>query len=122
MKRFCLFSPVFVAAILAGCGPSGFMSPELEPEAAARPVSSAVPHDTPVCLPEGTEIIGGPDAGLDTPCCEGLIRAPVYKGSILRLDECEPEGAGHAFCIRCGDGKCSVGENTCSCNPDCRWP
>lgn len=122
MKLSGLISRLLGATMLTACGPSGLMTPQIEPEGTAQPLSTAAPHDTTVCLPEGSEIVAGADAGVDTPCCKGLIRAPAYKGSILRLDECEQEGDRHAFCIRCGDGKCGVGENTCSCNADCHWP
>ena len=116
-----LLVPLAVLGI-ACSGPNEHMTPLLEPEGTARPPFPAAQPDTSACLPEGAEIPGGPDAGAASPCCAGLTKASVYKGSILRLDECEAEADGHAFCIRCGDGKCGVGENTCSCNADCRWP
>lgn len=118
------FRPLLPAllALLCGCSGPGEYTPLVEPEGTAAPPQTAAQTDTPSCLPEGTEIAGDADAGAAPPCCDGLTKALVCKGSILRLDECEPEGNGHAFCIRCGDGKCGVGENTCTCEADCRWP
>ena len=118
------------AALLAfaftalGCsGPYEYTHPPLEPDdgSTSVPVLTAQP-DVPECYPEGTEIvtIDGARSGIE--CCPGLTRVGAYRSSILRLDTCEPEGGGHAFCIRCGDGRCGVGENTCSCEVDCRWP
>lgn len=109
-----------VGLVSACSGPE--MMPHLEPEGTASPPLTAAHPDTPACLPEGTEIRGEADARPSAECCPGLTRSPVYKGSIARLDQCEQEGDGHAFCIRCGDGKCGVGENTCSCDADCHWP
>ncbi len=110
-------------AVIACSGQYEYAPPPVEPEegATSAPATTAQ-GDTPGCLPEGAEIVPAPDAGAVTPCCEGLTRAEAYRGSILRLDSCVPEGNGHAFCIRCGDGRCGVGENTCSCEADCRWP
>jgi hypothetical protein len=112
------------AIALLGCsGSYEYAHPPVEPDdgATSPPATTAHP-DTHECLPEGAEIPSGTDASASPPCCSGLTRAEVYRGSILRLDTCEPEGDGHAFCIRCGDGRCGVGENTCSCEADCRWP
>lgn len=112
------------ALVALGCsGPHKYTQPPPEPEdgVTALPATTAQ-TDTPECLSEGTEIKPGADAGTAPPCCPGLTRVEAYRGSILRLDTCEPEENGHAFCIRCGDGRCGVGENTCSCEADCRWP
>jgi hypothetical protein len=122
LPAFAVVGAAFGVLVALACGPSEYTTPLLEPEGTARPSSTVAQPDTLACLPEGAEIPGGPDAGAAPPCCAGLTKADVYKGSILRLDECEREADGHAFCIRCGDGKCSVGENTCSCTADCRWP
>lgn len=110
------------AAIFVGCSPAAEYTPLVEPDDTARPPDGTARSDTPACLPEGSEIPGNEGDATSPSCCAGLTKALVYKGSILRLDECEPEGNGHAFCIRCGDGKCGVGENTCACDADCRWP
>jgi hypothetical protein len=114
---------IAAVAFVMGCSGPTEMTPLLEPDGDGRtaPSASAAQPDTLDCLPEGTEF--GDKADEPTPpCCPGLTRAESYKGSILRLDECEKDGSGHAFCIRCGDGKCAVGENTCSCAADCKWP
>jgi hypothetical protein len=119
-----LLTAALLAATLSCSGPE-YATPHPEPEGTIlRPPWVAQP-DTLGCLNEGSEIpasVAGADAGPPPACCEGLTRVEVYKGSILRLDVCEPEGTGHAFCIRCGDGRCGVGENTCSCPADCHWP
>lgn len=115
--------PVLPAFVLLGaCSGPGEYTPLLEPDGTASPPLTSAHTDTPACLPEGAEITASPDAGASPACCEGLTKALAHKGSILRLDECEPEGDGHAFCIRCGDAKCGVGENTCNCDADCHWP
>jgi len=68
------------------------------------------------CVGEGQDESG--DAGPG--CCQGLVRTPLYKGSILRLDECQRVPGDGYRCIRCGDGRCGVGENTCNCPAECR--
>jgi len=107
-----------------GCLGYEYTHSSLEPERTLLPPPVLARPDTLPCLKEGSEIVpaSGPDASPAPVCCDGLTRAEVYKGSILRLDVCEPEGTGHAFCILCGDGRCGVGENTCSCMADCQWP
>ncbi|MEZ4294967.1 MAG: hypothetical protein R3B70_08310 [Polyangiaceae bacterium] len=114
--------PLGVLLVVAGCsGPYEVRPRASDPDPpGATPPGTAAQIDTPDCLPEGTEIPAGVED--PAPCCEGLERADVFKGSILRFDECIAEGDGHAFCIRCGDGHCGVGESTCNCEADCRWP
>lgn len=113
---------LFASALVIGCSGPGEYTPLVEPDGTASPPFTTAQTDTPACLPEGAEIAGDTGAGPSPACCQGLTKGLAHKGSILRLDVCEPEGDGHAFCIRCGDGKCGVGENTCNCEADCRWP
>lgn len=68
------------------------------------------------CLGEGKDEAG--DAGPG--CCEGLTRTPLYKGSLIRLDECQLMPGDGYRCIRCGDGRCGLGENACNCSGECR--
>jgi hypothetical protein len=119
--RAALLASAFTAL---GCSaPYEYTQPPLDPDDGRTPLPGPTAQpDTPECLQEGTEILPDAGAGPALECCPGLERVEVYRGSILRLDTCEPEGGGHAFCIRCGDGRCGVGENTCSCEADCRWP
>jgi hypothetical protein len=120
------FAVALGAAVLGAApacsGPSEYTNPRLEPEPTASPPVSSALADSDSCVPEGKEITGAPDAGPSPPCCPGLTRVGTFKGSILRLDDCEPEGNGHAFCIKCGDGVCGIGENACSCAADCHLP
>lgn len=116
-----LFASAAVLAALAACSaPPVYMSHPPEPELPlpALPASVTAPGD-PACSKEG-EDVAGPDAGPG--CCAGFERAPVYKGSFLRLDECVLEGTGRAVCIRCGDGRCGLGETACNCAVDCHLP
>lgn len=106
-----------------GCsGPFEYAVPLEEPDPGTVTSVSAAQDDTPECLPEGTEIPEATDGEAVAACCAGLERADAFKGSVLRLDACEPDPTGHAFCIKCGDGRCGIGENTCTCPADCTWP
>lgn len=112
-----------VLVVALGCsGPYGQMDPSAEPDDPATVSSSAAQIDTSECLPEGAEVVAGADTGPSRECCRGLTRVGSFKGSILRLDKCDPANDGHTFCIRCGDGRCGVGENLCTCEADCHWP
>jgi hypothetical protein len=107
-----------VIALLLGCSSSEPpMIPRLAPGPAAS-TSSAVSGDPPACVHEGDEIAQPPASG-PIACCDGLVRVPVFKGSVLRLDQCYPVGGGRAMCVRCGDGFCGIGENACDCPADC---
>lgn len=100
---------------LTGCSaPPEYPGARLDPPAAV-PAPPPVAAPAPACGAEG-EVLGA-DAGAG--CCEGLERAPFYKGSVIRLDTCEMEGMGRTSCIRCGDGRCGKGENACNCPVDC---
>ena len=114
---------VTLAAV--GCsGPYEVMNPHPEPE---DPATLPGPWGTAAaaeCAPEGpiATATGAGNAGPAAECCAGLTRVGTFKGSILRLDQCQPADDGRAFCVRCGDGKCGVGENFCTCKADCEWP
>ena len=109
--------------VAVGCsGPYEHMNPNVEPDDPATVSSSAAQLDTVECLPEGAEVVAGAGAAGGAECCAGLTRVGSFKGSILRLDKCDPAEDGHTFCIRCGDGRCGVGENLCTCEADCHWP
>jgi hypothetical protein len=111
------------AAFAFGCaGPYEVANPRPDPDdATARPRVPAR-DEARDCVREGVKIPPAADAGPPSVCCAGLTRAEAHKGSILRLDECELDPDGPAFCISCGDGRCGVGENTCNCRADCSWP
>lgn len=121
MKSFRI--ALLSAALGLGCSPSyEYATPLSDPDAVTPRPARVAQNDTPECLPEGAKLVAAGDAGPPPQCCAGLTRAEAYKGSILRLDVCEPDDGGHAFCIRCGDGRCGVGENICTCKADCSWP
>ena len=93
----------------------------LDPDPAEQPLAAPVSVEdagpTP-CVPEGVE--GSPaGAGLALPCCGGLGRVLVYKWSLPRLDDCVVAGGGRYLCVKCGDGRCGIGENRCNCPADC---
>jgi len=109
------------ALLLISCG----RSPPTTPARALDPDPVISPRPTPdggaaACLPEGEE---GPPPEVvpQRPCCEGLGRVPIYKWSFVRVDECLAEKGGRYLCIKCGDGRCGIGENRCNCPADCRW-
>ncbi|MFO0756866.1 MAG: hypothetical protein U0359_10260 [Byssovorax sp.] len=85
--------------------------------------STAAPIASPACVPEGVETPPLDERGMaeGTPgaCCDGLALAPIFKGSIIRLDECELARPARFFCVRCGDGRCGRGETMCNCPADC---
>ena len=123
--RTCTRPLILLGAVVAG-GCSA--TPEIQPrpdvpgDLVATPVgaSDASPPNVG-CLDVAEE---GVDPQGEAPvaprvCCEGLTRVPVYKGSILRLDECQIAPGGRFLCIRCGDGRCGKGENVCNCSADC---
>jgi hypothetical protein len=126
------FRIAMAALAWAGCsGPYELMNPSPEPDATATPPGPLGTGASPDCVREGGEIpaaSGAPAGGATSgaaataECCPGLTRVGTFKGSILRLDACEPAGDGRAFCVRCGDGKCGVAENFCTCKADCEWP
>jgi hypothetical protein len=105
-----------LAALLGGaCSGPHYAEPRVDP-----PIAGGAPTSPPPSSGSATECTGeGEDVPSGGRCCEGLAPAPVYKGSIIRLDECELEGRGRSTCIRCGDGRCGKGENTCNCPRDC---
>ena len=93
-----------------------------DPPAPAEP-SDAAPQ-SPVCIQEADEGVDAQDDVADVTdaprtCCEGLTRVPVYKSSIIRLDECQLAGGGRFSCVQCGNGRCGKGENVCNCPADC---
>jgi len=54
-------------------------------------------------------------------CCSGLTY--TYScGEIYNNGKCTPTECQipQAFCIKCGDGICSTGENKCNCPTDCK--
>jgi len=107
--------PPLALLLLAACSaPPEYAVPRPDPPGAlvAPPPSARAEQ---ACGAEGDVIEADAGAG----CCEGLTRAEFYKGSIIRLDACEREGKGRATCIRCGDGRCGKGENSCNCPADC---
>ena len=123
MRRPTIFT---LAAILAGCSasrdsPGPRPLPPDDPVASPRVEGLAV--DSPACVPEGVEFPASQGAGAvfaaSAACCEGLQRAPIYKGSIIRLDECELAPGPRFFCVRCGNGRCGLGETACNCPADC---
>ncbi|MBK8257264.1 MAG: hypothetical protein IPK82_31895 [Polyangiaceae bacterium] len=112
----------FLPVVFGACsGQYEYVPTISEPDPPGTAVATSAQAGAESCVAEAIEIAPtGPEAA--RPCCAGLTRANVYKGSILRLDQCVPTDDGHAFCIRCGDGHCGVGESVCSCEIDCRWP
>ena len=106
--------PSTLALLLAGLcacsSPPEYPIPRPDPPEAALPKATA---PSLACVREG-EVIAGPGS-----CCEGLSRVEFYKGSMIRLDACELEGKGRATCVRCGNGRCGIGENACNCPADC---
>lgn len=109
-------SAVLAALVLAsGCwSTSDPMVPRLEPAPTASVAEP--PTDPAACLHDGEE---APASGTAIPCCDGLGRVPVYKGSVIRFDQCLPVTDGRTTCVRCGDGHCGVGETVCNCPGDC---
>lgn len=53
-------------------------------------------------------------------CCPGLVAVPVIAplppGSAL---VCSSDNFGDRVCLRCGNGRCDGGENSCNCPSDC---
>jgi hypothetical protein len=108
---------LFTASLLAAYSAGGraVTRPDVGPIEPSVPPSAA-PRDAP-CAAAGeapSVVDGGAPA-----CCAGLEPLRVFKGSVLRLDECVPEPGGAAVCGRCGDGRCGVGETACNCPSDC---
>ena len=104
-----------LGAFLGACSsPPEYPVPGPDPPGLTPP-PTASPTASPslACAGEG-EVIAGPGS-----CCEGLSRVDFYKGSMIRLDACELEGKGRATCVRCGNGRCGMGENACNCPADC---
>ncbi|MEP7125830.1 MAG: hypothetical protein ABJE95_33170 [Byssovorax sp.] len=105
---------LLLASLCACSSPPEYPTPRLDPPGTAPPPTppgSASP--SLACASEGQVIAA------DGSCCEGLARAAFYKGSMIRLDECELEGKGRSTCVRCGNGRCGTGENACNCPADC---
>src|SRR2546421_39956 len=88
--------PIVAPALAAGCSGQEYAIPRLDPGPILPPPPAA--SASAACADEGEDVAGpdGPDAGARA-CCAGLLPAIVYKGSILRLDDCIPEGDGHAI-------------------------
>jgi hypothetical protein len=112
------------AAAAGGCSATPEMQPR--PDAPGDLVATVgAPDASPPnggCVDEAVEGVDPPQGEAPVApraCCAGLTRAPVYKGSILRLDECQVAPGGRFLCIRCGDGRCGKGENVCNCPADC---
>jgi hypothetical protein len=78
------------------------------------------------CIPEGGTYFG--NSGNDNQCCAGL--KPIFE--CMEEVWCDPAGGckvGCAcpdcycfVCAACGNGKCGIGENSCSCPTDCKPP
>jgi hypothetical protein len=103
------------SALLAGCSaPPEYALPRPDPPGTVLLPPPAGAADV-ACAGEGEVLAADAGAG----CCMGLGPVPFYKGSVIRLDTCEPEGKGRATCLRCGDGRCGKGENACNCPADC---
>ena len=104
-------SLALLLALLGACSaPPEYALPRPDsPGAVAPPPPIAVS----ACAGEGEVLSGG------AVCCEGLSRVDFYKGSMIRLDDCQLEGQGRATCVRCGDSRCGKGENACNCPTDC---
>jgi hypothetical protein len=118
----------FRSSVLGACiffcgGCSGGLDAAPRPYPDPQPLLSAAPSSDPAgdvaCVPEGGELAGAGDGGAARSCCEGLQPVRVYKGSIIRLDECEPAAGNRSVCVKCGDGRCGIGENVCDCPRDC---
>ena len=106
-----LFTTLVLLAVLGACSsPPEYPIPVPDSSAPVQPPPASPPL---ACAGEG-EVVSG-----DATCCAGLARADFYKGSMIRLDECEKEGKGRATCIRCGNARCGKGENACNCPADC---
>jgi len=80
------------------------------------------------CLAQG-EVFEGKI--LCATCCDGLehttplVPGDAYPPEVDQLEDgCDfgPEPPSVVVCIRCGDGVCGAGENSCNCAKDCPRP
>jgi len=107
--------PAPALLLIAACAaaPETPIVPRADPPGTPPPPAPRLPLE-PACAEAG-EVLSTEGRR----CCDGLTAAPFYLGSVIRLDQCQLEGKGRATCIRCGDGRCGKGENTCNCPVDC---
>jgi hypothetical protein len=111
-----------IASLSAACaGPGDRVNPRPDRAMPLPPASALAAAGAPdlACHAEGEDFWPGDAGGA---CCDGLAPALVYKGSMLRLDDCVPAGGDLHRCIRCGDDRCGVGEDSCNCPHDCHFP
>lgn len=109
-KAIAIVSLVFLVA----CGASRDVVPKTDADPIAPP-----PKPLPSDGVDRPCAGAGEDVSPSKPCCAGLVAAPVFKGSIIRLDDCVRVVPPRTVCLACGDGTCGVEETTCNCSSDC---